>query len=223
MCVCFLRLNHIGSTMSLSLLKVSRKPQKKYSTLFLLLLSAYPNMSTKSSIHHALSLNYTQLPALIHLVSHANFAIDHFTSTVHKFQLANPPKCESLWEFSRFERPEALSSQKVSVILFPTNRTKGRPLPTLRLSVSEQRRTWCDQATYCIYRRSTCHGKTKRPKIFGRVEVDRASMKGVVWTGTLSLAPLMGRQWSLTASIRLHSFHFTGYSFYPTFSGYIHS
>lgn len=66
----------------------------------------------------------------------------------------------------------------------------------------------------------TCHGKTKRPKIFGRVEVDRASMKGVVWIGTLSLAPLMGRQWSLTASIRLRSFHFTGYSFYPTFSGY---
>lgn len=97
-------------------------------------------------------------------MSHASFAIDHFTSTVHKFQLANPPKCESLWEFSRFERPEALSSQKVSVILFPTNRTKGRPLPTLRLSVSEQRRTWCDQATYCIYRRSTCHGKQKGPR-----------------------------------------------------------
>lgn len=140
-CVCFLRLNHIGSTIVIVIVEGKPQAPKKYSTLFFLLLSAYPNMSTKSSIHHALSLNYTQLPALFHLVSHASFAIDHFTSTVHKFQLANPPKCESLWEFSRFERPEALSSQKVSVILFPTNRTKGRPLPTLRLSVSEQRRT----------------------------------------------------------------------------------
>ena len=89
-------------------------------------------------------------------------------------------------------------SPKVSMIPYPTQPIKGCPLPTLWLSVSEQRRTWCYETIYGIYRGShdiwSCW-----------IEVVGASMKGVVCErGSRPLASMMGRQWSQTASISIH-------------------